>query len=162
VAVAVGGGIAWLARSPASAPAAGSGSSVTSAPGPSSTPSSGSSPTPLAVPSSTPLAPAPSIAPSASQPSPHVALQECPSRAQVIDAAMARNAGREEMVVTVGPRCAHGWAAAIVGAPSAGTQRIVFKRESAGFVVVSYQPTMEPCPALLATMPAELRSMVAC
>jgi hypothetical protein len=160
VAMAFGAGFALLTRSrstlAAGAPATPSASAAADTPSVPPSPIPSPSPTGIASPSRLP-SPTPAPAPTGA------AIQECPSRAQVVDAAMARDgAGREEMVVTVGPRCSHGWAAAIVGAPSAGTQRIVFKRGPAGFVVVVYQPAMEPCPNALATMPKDLRKTVAC
>lgn len=87
----------------------------------------------------------------------------CPGRPQVLAAAAAEEPGaRGAPTVITGPECAAGWAAAIIGVPADGTRRLVLRREGGVFATVVYQPTLDPCPATLARMPAKLRASVAC
>jgi hypothetical protein len=148
---------------------------ATSGPTPSesvSSPAVGSSPT---TPSGRPVSTATPVTPAATStaaatPSPAAVLaatrgpvQECPSEAEVLRAAMAQPSFvKDRMVVTVGPRCSAGWAAAIVGPPNADTHRIVLRRGASGFAVVVYQDAKAACPSSIAAMPAALRTAVAC
>ena len=132
---------------------------------PTPTPTVVSSPAVPAPPSGTPNAP-PTADPSSDArfgPVPSAPAPGCPARPQLLAAAAAEEPGvRGAPVVITGPECAAGWAAALIGMPADGIRRLVLRRSGGGFETVVYQPTLEECPPVLARMPTELRSAVAC